>query len=56
MYIQAIANTFYTMGPQYLTSIFRWVKAAVYDAPIRLLLDIELELQSMERALGNGGE
>lgn len=49
MYIQAICNTFVSMGPQYLTSIFRWVKAAIYDAPLRLFLDIELELQSIER-------
>ena len=49
VYIQAICQNFVSMGPQYIGSIFRWVKAALYDAPLRLFLDIELEVQSIER-------
>tara|TARA_B100000405_G_scaffold46523_2_gene30615 strand:- start:1275 stop:1412 length:138 start_codon:yes stop_codon:yes gene_type:complete len=38
------------MGPHYLVNIYRWVKMAIWDAPIRLFLDVELELQSIERS------
>lgn len=38
------------MGPHYLLNTYRWVKMAIWDAPIRLFLDIELELQSIQRS------
>jgi len=50
MYIQAICQTLTSMGPHYLVNIYRWVKMAIWDAPIRLFLDVELELQSIERS------
>ena len=50
MYIQAICQTLTSMGPHYLVNIYRWVKTAIWDAPMRLFLDIELELQSIQRS------
>jgi hypothetical protein len=37
------------MGPTYVHYIFTWVKMAVWDAPYRVWLDIELEKLSIER-------
>jgi hypothetical protein len=51
MYPQAIYQTMKSMGPQYVVNIYNWVKSAVYDAPLRLYLDIELEKLLIERHL-----
>ena len=51
MYLQAFYQTMKSMGPQYVVNIYNWVKSAVYDAPLRLYLDIELEKLSIERHL-----
>jgi hypothetical protein len=51
MYAQAIINTFRSQGPQYITNIYRWFKSALYDAPCRLWLDIELEKIVIDRNL-----
>jgi len=51
MIFQAIANTTVEMGPQYLTNIYKWVKSAVWDAPYRMYLDVQLEKQKLERNL-----
>jgi hypothetical protein len=37
------------MGSVYLANTYTWVKTALWDAPYRLLLDIELEKISIER-------
>ncbi|AET84963.1 hypothetical protein FK873_gp175 [Micromonas pusilla virus SP1] len=51
MLFQAIANTTVDMGPHYLTNICKWVKSAVWDAPYRVYLDVQLERQKLERNL-----
>jgi hypothetical protein len=39
------------MGPTYLTNIYKWVKMALWDAPYRVWLDIELEKLAIERSM-----
>lgn len=51
MYAQAIISTFRSQGSQYAINICRWIKSALYDAPYRLWLDIELERILIERHL-----
>jgi hypothetical protein len=51
MYPQAIFNTLTSMGPHYATSIYKWFKMALWDAPIRLYLDIDLEYMRLDRNL-----
>jgi len=51
MYLQAIFQTMRDMGPQYLINIYKWVKCAVWDAPFRVYLDVELEKNMIERNL-----
>ena len=51
MLFQAIANTTVDMGPHYLTNICKWLKSAVWDAPYRVYLDVQLEKQKLERNL-----
>ena len=51
MLFQAIANTTVDMGPHYLTNIYTWVKSAIWDAPYRVYLDVQLEKQRLERNL-----
>jgi hypothetical protein len=51
MYPQAIYQTFKTMGPYYTTNVYKWFKMALWDAPYRLYLDIELEKIKIERDL-----
>jgi len=53
MYAQAIIGTFKSQGPQYIINIYRWFKSALYDAPYRLWLDIELERILIERNLSD---
>jgi hypothetical protein len=51
MYLQAIFQTMRDMGPQYLINIYKWVKCAIWDAPFRVYLDVELEKNMIERNL-----
>ena len=51
MLFTAIYNTLNTMGPYYLTSTYKWFKAALWDAPVRVYLDIQLEHLRLERNL-----
>jgi len=51
MYPQAIYQSMTTMGPTYLINIYKWFKMALWDAPYRIWLDIELEKLSIERNL-----
>lgn len=50
MYV-AIYNTFMDMGPFYAENIYRWFKSALWDAPLRVYLDIQLEQMKLERNL-----
>ena len=52
-YLQAIPRTFIYMGPHYVVNIYKWVKMAVWDAPYRVWLDIELEKISIDREISN---
>lgn len=49
MYLTAFVNIMNTMGPHYANSIYKWIKAAVWDAPLRVYLDVELELLHLRR-------
>jgi len=37
------------MGPQYMLNTYNWLKAALWDAPYRFMLDVELEKLAIER-------
>jgi len=50
MYFTAVVNTISTMGPYYAKSVYNWVKAAVWDAPLRVYLDVELEFLNLSRS------
>lgn len=52
IYLQAVAQTLTSMGPQYIVNTYNWVKRALYDAPFRFYLDIELEKQLILRLSG----
>lgn len=47
----AIYNTFDSMGVYYAVNIYKWFKIALWDAPLRLYLDIQLEHIKLERNL-----
>jgi len=49
MYFTAVVNTINTMGPYYAKSVYNWIKAAVWDAPLRVYLDVELEVINLSR-------
>ena len=51
MILTAIYNTMLTMGPYYMTSTYKWFKMALWDAPTRVYLDIQLEHMRLERNL-----
>ena len=51
MYLKAIYITLVTMTPFYTENIYKWVKAALWDAPLRIMLDVELEVMKLERDL-----
>ena len=40
-----------SMGPYYMSSAYKWFKAALWDAPTRVYLDIQLEHMRLERNL-----
>jgi len=39
------------MGPYYLNSTYMWMKMALWDAPTRVILDVQLEQMRLERNL-----
>ena len=43
MYLKAIYLTLVSMTPFYINNFCKWVKMATWDAPLRIMLDIELE-------------
>ena len=49
MYVKAIYRTIMTMSSFYVENFCLWVKTAVWDAPKRIYLDIDLEKQKIER-------
>jgi hypothetical protein len=51
MLLTAIFNTLYGMGPYYVESTYKWLKMALWDAPTRLILDVQLEQMRLERNL-----
>jgi len=51
MYLKAIYLTLVTMTPFYTENIYKWVKSALWDAPHRFMLDVELEVMKLERDL-----
>jgi hypothetical protein len=51
MYLKAIYITLVTMSPFYIENIYKWVKSALWDAPHRFMLDVELEAMRLERHL-----
>ena len=53
MLLVAIYNTVISMGSYYARSTYKWVKMAVWDAPIRVYLDDQLEQMRLERNLSN---
>jgi hypothetical protein len=53
MLLVAIYNTVISMGSYYARSTYKWVKMAVWDAPIRVYLDVQLEQMRLERNLSN---
>jgi hypothetical protein len=51
MYLKAIYLTLISMTPFYVENICKWVRAAVWDAPYRFILDVDLERIKLERDL-----
>jgi hypothetical protein len=39
------------MTPLYIQNTYKWVKSALWDAPVRIMLDVELEAMRLERDL-----
>jgi hypothetical protein len=48
-YPKAIYITLITMGVYYVENVCLWFKSALYDAPYRLILDVQLEKQKLDR-------
>jgi hypothetical protein len=51
MLLTAFYNIMFSMGPYYLESTYKWVKMALWDAPTRIILDVQLEQMRLERNL-----
>jgi hypothetical protein len=51
MLLTAIFNIMYGMSPYYLESTYKWFKMALWDAPTRVFLDVQLEKMRLERNL-----
>ena len=49
MYAKAIYRTIMTMSYFYVENFCVWVKTAIWDAPRRIYLDIDLEYQNLSR-------
>tara|TARA_B100001758_G_scaffold90130_1_gene76830 strand:+ start:1327 stop:1623 length:297 start_codon:yes stop_codon:yes gene_type:complete len=56
MLLLAIFNTVCEMGPQYIVNFTDWIKTALWNAPFRVFLDIELELLRLNRRLDPDSE
>ncbi len=56
MLLLAIFNTAREMGPQYIVNFADWIKTAVWNAPFRVFLDVELELLRLNRRLDPDSE
>ena len=56
MYIKAVYRTVLTMTPFYIENFCLWVKTAIWDAPRRIYLDVDLEKQKIERDLSRVGD
>lgn len=56
MLLLAIFNTAREMGPQYIVNFADWIKTALWNAPFRVFLDIELELLRLNRRLDPDSE
>ena len=52
MYIKAIYRNTVSMGIIYIENFCLWVKTAVWDAPRRIYLDIDLERHRIEMEQG----
>ena len=50
MYIKAIYRTIVTMSSFYIENFCLWVKTAVWDAPRRIYLDIDLEYHNLSKS------
>ena len=48
-WIHAVCRTMISMGPEYTTNVLKWVKSAIWDAPHRVWLDIELQKIAYDR-------
>jgi|TARA_B110000285_G_C14653760_1_gene393019 hypothetical protein len=48
MILTAIYNTLISMGPYYMTNTYKWFRCALWDAPKRFMLDVELEKIAIE--------
>lgn len=51
IYLQAVAKTLYFTTPFYMMNTFKWVKAALVDAPCRVMLDIDIEYIYIKRQM-----
>lgn len=51
MYARAIYRILVSMTPLYIENVYRWIKMAVWDAPMRIYLDIDLEKHVIEREI-----
>jgi len=50
-HIFALVKTLYSYSPEYAFNIFSWLKCGFVDAPMRFLLDVDLEAMNMKRNL-----
>ena len=48
-YPKAVFITIMTMGVHYIEHLCTWVKAVVWDAPRRVILDVQLEKYKLDR-------
>lgn len=51
MLLTAIFNTMVGMGPYYMESTYKWLRMALWNAPTRVILDVQLEQMRLERNL-----
>ena len=51
MLLTAIFNTMVGMGPYSMESTYNWLRMALWNAPTRVILDVQLEQMRLERNL-----
>lgn len=51
MLFETFYNTMTSMGPDYMCSTYKWFKMALWDAPLRVYLDLQLEHMKLQRNL-----